>query len=41
MKSVIQKTFPPRVRASTFSLKSKKVLANQEKLKREVQHIKK
>lgn len=39
MHAVIQKTFPPKVKKSTFSLKKKKTLAKQEKLKREIQHM--
>ncbi|CAI6367736.1 unnamed protein product [Macrosiphum euphorbiae] len=42
MKDVIRKTFPPRVKKPTaYSLKRKKVMARQEKLKREVQNMKK
>ncbi|XP_003247942.1 uncharacterized protein LOC100165287 isoform X2 [Acyrthosiphon pisum] len=42
MKDVIRKTFPPRVKKPTaYSLKRKKVMARQEKLKREVQNMNK
>lgn len=40
MKDVVKKTFPPRVKKSTYSLKKKKLEAKQEKLKREVQNTK-
>lgn len=40
MKDVIRKTFPRRVKKPTaYSLKRKKVMARQEKLKREVQNM--
>lgn len=40
MKDVIRKTFPARVKKPTvYSLKKKKILARQEKLKREVQNM--
>lgn len=40
MKDVIKKTFPARVKKpKIFSLKRKKILARQEKLKREVQNM--
>lgn len=39
MKAVIHKIFPLKVKKSTYSLKKKKTLAKQEKLKREVQHM--
>lgn len=40
MKDVVKKTFPPRVKKSSYSLKKKKTTAKQEQLKREVQNIK-
>jgi len=40
MKDVVKKTFPPRVKKSSYSLKKKKLAAKQEKLKKEVQNIK-
>lgn len=41
MKDVVKKTFPPRVKKSSYSLKKKKITAKQERLKREVQNIRK
>lgn len=39
MKNVVRKIFPARVKKpASYSLKKKKLLANQEKLKREVQN---
>lgn len=40
MRDVVKKTFPARVKKSSYSLKKKKVLAKQEQLKREVQNMK-
>jgi len=40
MKDVVKKTFPPRVKKSSYSLKKKKLAMRQEKLKREVQNMK-
>jgi len=40
MKDVIRKTFPARVKKQTvYTLKRKKMIARQEKLKREVQNM--
>ncbi|XP_050532105.1 U6 snRNA-associated Sm-like protein LSm2 [Daktulosphaira vitifoliae] len=41
MKDVIKKTFPPRIKTKSYSFKNKKLVARQEKLKREVQSKKK
>lgn len=41
MKKVIKQIYPARVKKpATYSLKKKKLVANQEKLKREVQNMK-
>ncbi|XP_022172652.1 U7 snRNA-associated Sm-like protein LSm10 isoform X2 [Myzus persicae] len=41
MKDVVRKTFPARVkRPAAYTLKRKKIIARQEKLKREVQNMK-
>lgn len=40
MKDVVRKTFPPRVKKpKAYSLKKKKIIAKQEKLKREIQNM--
>lgn len=40
MNDVVKKTFPPRFKKSSYSFKKKKLMAKQEKLKREVQSMK-
>lgn len=39
MKDIIKKTFPPRIKTKSYSFKNKKLVARQEKLKREVQKL--
>ncbi|XP_050437622.1 U7 snRNA-associated Sm-like protein LSm10 [Adelges cooleyi] len=40
MREVIKKTFPPKIKTSSYSFKKKKIAAKHEKLKKEVQSMK-